>query len=70
MILAGLAIALCRNTKAIPWIIGIDAVLGIIAAALDHSVLAWILLILNIAAVGLLGLYKAGRREETEPPEE
>ena len=59
MIVSGIALFLNKNSKAIPWIIVTDAVVGIIAAVLDHSVLTWILFVLNIAATGLLGLYKS-----------
>ncbi|MBR2795251.1 MAG: hypothetical protein IKE16_11450, partial [Solobacterium sp.] len=58
MIIAGLLIALTRNRKAIPWFLAADALIGVIAAVLDHSVLSWLLLAFNLAAVGLLGLYK------------
>ena len=58
MIIAGLLIALTRNRKAIPWFLAADALIGVLAAVLDHSVLSWLLLVFNLAAVGLLGLYK------------
>ena len=64
MIIAGLAMYLLKNTALIPWIIGADAIITLILAILDHSLVGWILLVLNLAAVGLMALYRMGRSSE------
>ncbi|MBP3867648.1 MAG: hypothetical protein J6D38_00910, partial [Solobacterium sp.] len=66
MIIAGLAMYLLKNTALIPWIIGADVITTLILAILDHSLVGWILLILNLAAVGLMALYRMGRNEEEQ----
>lgn len=53
-----------KNDKLVPWVIGIDAIAGIALAVMDHSVVAWILLVLNLAAIGLLALYRSGKQQE------
>ena len=64
MIIAGLALYLISNNALTPWIIGADALIGLILAILDHSLVGWILLVLNLAAVGLMALYRMGKKEE------
>ncbi len=64
MIISGLVLYLVSNKALTPWIIGIDAVIGLILAVLDHSLVGWILLVLNLAAVGLMALYRMGKKEE------
>ena len=64
MIIAGLAMYLLKNTALIPWIIGADAIITLILAILDQSLVGWILLVLNLAAVGLMALYRMGRSSE------
>ncbi len=61
MILSGILIYMLKNGALIPWIIGIDAIAGVALAILDHSIVAWILLVLNLAAIGLLALYRSGK---------
>ena len=68
MILSALGLYLTKNEKAIPFIIGADVLLGLVFAILDHSIVGWILLVLNFAAVGLLALYRSSRSAE-EPLE-
>ncbi|MBQ9329007.1 MAG: phosphodiester glycosidase family protein [Solobacterium sp.] len=66
MILAGLAIWFVKNPALIPWILGLDGVAGVIFAVLDHSIIAWILLVLNLSAAGLLALYRKGKPDSKE----
>ena len=66
MIISGLAVYLLHETKWIPWIIGADALATIILAVLDHSLVGWILLVLNLAAVGLMALYRMGEKNSSD----
>ena len=66
MILSGLAVFLTKNHGLIPWIIAGDAIGSIALAILDHSVVGWILVVLNLAAVGLLALYRSGKQDEDD----
>ncbi len=58
MIISGLLIYMTKRTNLIPWILVINAAAGILLAVMDHSIVAWILLVLNLAASGLLALYR------------
>ena len=64
MVAAGLGVYLLKNRALMPWIIGLDAIGSIILAVLDHSVVGWLLLVLNLAAVGLLALYRRAQPVE------
>ena len=70
MILAGLGVYLLGNPSLIPWIIGANVIVSMILAILDHSLVGWILLLLNFAAVGLLALYRHGKPETIDNPDE
>ncbi len=61
MIVAGLLLYLSRSTAMIPVIIGADALISLFFALKDHSVIGWILLVLNLLAVILLAVFR--RRE-------
>ncbi|MBQ9329006.1 MAG: leucine-rich repeat protein [Solobacterium sp.] len=64
MLIAGILTYMVKDDRFVPWIIGVDAVAGVILAVLDHSIIAWILLVLNVAAIGLLALYRRKAPEE------
>ena len=70
MIFAGLGVYLLGNPSLIPWIIGANVIVSMILAILDHSLVGWILLLLNFAAVGLLVLYRYGKPETIDNPDE
>ena len=61
MVLAGIVMYLLKDKQFVPWVIGADAIIGLILAILDHSMVGWILLILNLAASGLMALYRLGK---------
>ena len=66
MILTGLGIYLTGNRGLIPWLIAGDAIGSVVLAILDHSIVGWILVVLNLAAIGLLALYRSGKQEEED----
>ncbi len=66
MILAGAAVLLSPGAGIVPAVLAADGILSAIAAWLGHSAIGWILLVLNLAAVGLLALYKKNDRKEED----
>ena len=66
MILTGLGIYLSKGKGLIPWLIAGDAIGSVVLAVLDHSIVGWILVVLNLAAVGLLALYRSGKQDEED----
>ena len=66
MILTGLGIYLTKGKGLIPWLIAGDAIGSIVLAVLDHSIVGWILVVLNLAAIGLLALYRSGKQDEED----
>ncbi len=66
MILTGLGIYLSKGKGLIPWLIAGDAIGSIVLAVLDHSIVGWILVVLNLAAIGLLALYRSGKQDEED----
>lgn len=66
MILTGLGVYLSKGKGLIPWLIAGDAIGSIVLAVLDHSIVGWILVVLNLAAIGLLALYRSGKQDEED----
>ena len=66
MILTGLGIYLSKGKGLIPWLIAGDAIGSVVLAVLDHSIVGWILVVLNLAAIGLLALYRSGKQDEED----